>query len=43
MFKELDKIYYNAGEAGSYGGVKRLLKDSQAKGLKVTENIIKNT
>ena len=41
VFKELDKIYYNAGEAGSYGGVKRLLKDSQAKGLKVTENIIK--
>ena len=41
LFKELDKIYYNVGEPGSYGGVKRLLDTAKAKGLKVTEKIIK--
>ena len=41
LFKELDKIYYNVGEPGSYGGVKRLLDTAKAKGLKVTEKTIK--
>ena len=42
LFKELDKIYYNAGEPGSFGGVKRLFSNAKAKGLKVNEKIIKN-
>ena len=41
LFKELDKIYYSAGESGSYGGVKRLFDAAKATGIKVTENVIK--
>ena len=41
VFKDLDKIYYSVGEPGSYGGVKRLVEAAKAKGIKVSENLIK--
>ena len=42
LYKDLNKIYYNAKEPASFGGVARLFKEAKAKGLKVTEKFIKN-
>ena len=41
LFKDLDKIYYNAGKPGSYGGVQALFRAARAQGLKVDVPMIK--
>ena len=41
LSKELDKIYYQPDEEGSYGGIQKILRGAKQKELKVSEKYIK--
>ena len=40
IFKQLEKIYYNINDSGSFGGVQRLVRQQKKRGLKVSESSV---
>ena len=42
LYKELDKLYYDPSNSGSFGGVSRLLASAKRIGLKVKKSIVES-